>query len=93
MVISFPVDEKTYISYYPRLENEYITGYIETDVLQIQDKRKNHQVCKDSYSMEQEEVVYDRDKYEALIMKNPMRCFGEDKTYIYGRREYKQAGG
>ena len=91
MVISFPVDEKTYISYYPRLENEYITGYIETDVLQTQDKRKNYQICKDGYGMEQEEVVYDREKYEGLLEKNPIRCFGEDKTYIYGRRQYKQS--
>ena len=91
MVISFPVDEKTYSSYYPKLENEYITGYIKTDVLQVQDKRKNYQICKDGYDMKQEEVMYDREKYEGLLEKNPIRCFGEDKNYIYGWREYKQS--
>ena len=87
-VISFPVDGKTYISYRPQLENPNYTG---TGVMQVQDKRKNYQVCRDGYSMEQEEVVYDRDRYNALVEKNPIRCFGEDKTYIYGRREYKQS--
>ena len=83
-VIQLPVDEKTYISYRLQLENPNYTG---TGTLQVQDKRKNYQVCKDGYNMEQEEVVYDRDRYNALVAKNPMRCFGEDKTYIYGRRE------
>lgn len=71
-VIQLPVDEKTYISYYPQLENPNYTG---TGTLQVQDKRKNYQICKDGYSMEQEEVVYDKDRYEALVVKNPMRCF------------------
>lgn len=84
-VIQLPVDETTYISYYPQLENPNYTG---TGTLQVQDKRKNYQICKDGYSMEQEEVVYDREKYEGLLDKNPIRCFGEDKTYIYGRRQY-----
>ncbi len=87
-IIQFPVDEKTYISYYPQLENPNYTG---TGTLQVQDKRDSYQVCKDGYSMEQEEVVYDRDRYEVLVVKNPIRCFWEDKTYIYGRREYEQS--
>ena len=86
-VIQLSVDGKTYISYYPQLKNPNYTG---TGTLQVQDKRKNYQICKDGYSMEQDEVVYDREKYEGLLEKNPIRCFGEDKTYIYGRRQYGQ---
>lgn len=86
-VIQLPVDEKTYISYNAQLENPYYPG---TGSLQVEDKKNSYQVCKDGYSMQQEEVVYDRDRYEDLLEKNPIRCFGEDKTYIYGRRQYGQ---
>lgn len=88
-IVKFQIDQNTYTSYYSQIKNPNYTG---TGNLQVQDKRKNYQICKDGYMMEQEEVVYDRDKYEALVVKNPMRCFWEDKWYIYGRREYKKAG-
>ncbi len=89
-IVKFQVDEKNYVSYYPQLKNPNYTG---TGSLQVQDKRNNYQICKDGYSMEQEEVVYDRNRYDALVVKNPMRCFWEDNVYIYGRREYKKAWG
>lgn len=83
-VIQLSVDEKTYISYYPQLENPNYTG---TGTLQVQDKRDNYQVCKDGYLMEQMAVGSSWEQYYALLEKNPIRCFGEDKTYIYARRE------
>ena len=87
-IVQFQVDEKTYISYYPKLENPNYTG---TGTLQVQDKRKNYQICKDGYNMEQMAIGTSWEEYNSLLNKNPMRCFWEDKTYIYGRREYKQS--
>lgn len=83
-VVQFPVDEKTYISYRPQVENPNYTG---TGTLQIEDKRVNYQVCKDGYSIDQIAVGSSMEEYNALLEKNPIRCFGEDKTYIYGRSE------
>ena len=83
-VIQLPVDEKTYISYRPQVENP---NYIGTGTLQVQDKRSNYQVCKDGYRMEQMAIDSSWDEYYTLLDKNPIRCFGEDKSYIYGRRE------
>ena len=86
-VIQLPVDEKTYISYYPQVENPNYTGM---GTLQVQDKRDNYQVCNHGYRMEQLAVGSSWEQYYALLEKNPIRCFGEDKTYIYGRRQYGQ---
>lgn len=83
-VIQLPVDEKTYISYYPQVENPNYTGM---GTLQVQDKRDNYQVCNHGYRMEQLAVGWSWEQYYALLEKNPIRCFGEDKTYIYARRE------
>lgn len=83
-VIQLPVDGKTYISYHPQVENPNYTG---TGTLQVQDKRANYQVCNDGYRMEQMAIGSSMEEYNALLDKNPIRCFGEDKTYIYGRLE------
>ena len=37
--------------------------------------------------MEQMAIGSSMEEYNALLEKNPIRCFGEDKSYIYGRRE------
>ena len=37
--------------------------------------------------MEQMAIDSSWEQYYALLEKNPIRCFGEDKTYIYARRE------
>lgn len=86
-IIRFPVDF-SFISFNPQLNNPY---YIGTWILHVAEDKPSYKVCKDGFDMQKEEVVYNREKYEALLEKNPMRCFWEDKTYVYGRREYKKS--